>query len=544
MKCKGERHIELKHKTVRRRILSFIEIVYIFFLVLGTFLYLLSKDLCHAQSSKRDEILINVRPVTTITSDVTPSECRFETNVVVSKYYLNQYDHAVNLSISEEVIGWGSHPGFEVFDITIFDNLGNSFEPVIENGIISNPKSNVVLPPSFEYKLSLSLYTFGGIAFDDDKLEYLLQFDLGYPRQATISVRFPSNFTVLACNIYSPFSPEVIISEEYPYVIARWDIPENAAMKIYVPFLPFCVQGVIRSYKFTVDIPNVFPIKGGIRGTIEEVFQTSATFSIWEIDPVAATYIDFPKYATPISVESVWDSDGECEEILAEVDNPDESHLGCYFVDNKNRKVIVYSRYRRLGDTYEYRIGATFFTGHEYETYKMEGIKEQWWPFRYESYLLIDDITLHKHWRMNLTGDVEVKFILPEGSEPLIPESGNPLIDTEGNRPVGRFIYSSIEEIYQGSWRVVYDITSLKNFFILEVVSIAVLVTFFVGSFRLSEKMRIQVVRIVFSLLILSNLVYLVNLGAFKTFFIALFLIEVLISILIFFVSNKKLSSN
>lgn len=79
------------------------EILIVAFICLGLLLSV-GVDLCSAQASRQDSIIVTNRPITPITSDTAPSEYTFETNVTILKYYTNKYDNELNLSISEGVI--------------------------------------------------------------------------------------------------------------------------------------------------------------------------------------------------------------------------------------------------------------------------------------------------------------------------------------------------------------------------------------------------------------------------------------------------------
>lgn len=487
-----------------------------------------------AQSNQSDEIVVTVKPVTPITPDVTPNEHKFETNYLLSRSYFNQFDGYLALNISEGIIFWISR-GYSIRNVTIFDNLGNDFDPVVKNDTVLNPSAEVVLPPSFEYKIYLSLYTDQGIAFDSKNMEYSLDFDFQYPRQATLTVRFPNSFTILQC------TPQVNQSQENHFIMLRWSIKRNELFDLFVRFLPFCIQGIVKSFKFTLDIPTAFPTKGFIKGTYEEVFETPATFSIWKINPLFAVPILFPGYAKYITVEKVWDGIGNCKEISEPVERLDNDSLGYYYVDNENREVIVYPRYHYRGGFYEYSVGATFVCPPEYKPFKMEAIKEHWLPFRYESYIIIDEILVPNNWKLEITGNVEVKFILPSGAQPLISESGGPTIGLEEDRPVARFVYNSPKTLSPSRWRVVYDLIPLRNFFWLEMISFVILLSILVVTiaFKLVRGARpwpswlLRVFIPIGLALITPNVIFFYGLGGSKPFFIALFVGEVILFFLI-----------
>jgi len=396
------------------------------------------------QSTQSDEIIVTVRPVTPVTPNLTPTDYKFETNYLLSRSCFNQYNRSIVLEIPEGAIGWGSISGYAIRNVAVFDNLGNSYTPVFKDDSVCNPNAEVLLPPLFEHRISLSFDSDQGISFKDDDKEYLLHFDFGYGRPATLSVRFPSNFTVLECNIRTLYAVNVTRHQGNRFITLKCDIQAKKPLGIYVRFLPFCTQGETKSLTFTISIPTAFPVKGFSKDTYQEVFTIPTTFSIWEISPFVTASIPFPMYSENLTIEEVWDGINSCKMISEPVERVDNTSLGYYYVNNENREVIVYPHPHYEGDFYEYAVGATFVTPPEYEPFKMEAIKEdKWLPFRYSSCLIIDEVLTLPHWKLNITGNVEIKFLLPPDAEPLISESGNPIIGLEGNRPVARFVYNS-----------------------------------------------------------------------------------------------------
>ena len=304
------------------------------------------RETISTQSNQFDEIIVTVNPAIPVTPDITPSEYRFETNYLISRIDVNQFNASVKCEIPEGAISWGSISGFSIRNVTIFDNLGNRFDPVFKDDSVCNRKAEIVLPPLFEHKISLSFETDQGITFNGENKKYLLHFIFGYPRPASLNIRFPNNFTVLECDIGSLDTIPSNVSKHRgsKFVTLKCDI-RGEAFNIFVRFVPFCRQGIVKSFKFTLDIPEVSPMRGCVKGTYEQVFVTPASFSIWDINPFFAIPIPFPKYAENLTVEKVWDGLGDCKQISEPVENLSNNSLGYYYLDNKNREVIVYPRY-------------------------------------------------------------------------------------------------------------------------------------------------------------------------------------------------------
>lgn len=493
------------------------------------------------QQGESNEIVITVEPVIPIATDTTPDQYRFECSYLLSNCYINEEDKYIGLHILEGIIGW-NFGGYSINNATIFDNLGNSFDPLVKGNRVCNPKADVVLPPRFEYKIFLSFMTGHGVSFDNENKEYLLELNFEIASPNTLKVKFPINFTVLQCNVHTLYAVNVHRTQDNSFVTLRCDVLANKPFSMFVRFLPFCVQGTVRSFRFTLDIPEVFPIRGYVKGTYEEVFETPATFSIWEINPLFAIPITFPEYAYNLTVEKVWDGLGDCKAISKPVENLTNSSLGYYYVDNENRQVTVYPRYHYRGDFYEYSLGVTFICPPEYKPFKMEAYNERG-PYTYESRFMIDEVLTPPNWKLDITGNVEVRFILPTGAEPLVSESGNPTIGLEGDRPVALFVYNSPKTLSPSGWRVVYDIVSLRSFFWLEVVSLIslLLISVVIVVFNLPSGVIIAFLTSALGIILPTNVISFLGLGGSKPFFIVLFVVEVVLFSVIVTASARKL---
>jgi hypothetical protein len=136
-----------------------------------------------------------------------------------------------------------------------------------------------------------------------------------------------------------------------------------------------------------------------------------------------------------------------------------------------------------------------------------------------------------------MTGSFEVRFVLPSGTEPVSSESGNPVIGIEQDRPLASFIYTSPLTSYMGNWTVTFDVVSLRNFFILQVVSIAALASLFIVSMVIAPKSKflkrlgLPIPSAAAFTLLSINILQFLTLGGFslRLFSQILFIIEVLL---------------
>jgi hypothetical protein len=408
------------------------------------------------------EVIMTVSAGSIPNSNIEPKDYTFVTKFVISNYIQNNLESEMDLEIPENLIGW-SFENYSIYDVTIFDNLNNKYEPVLQSEKVSNPTINVVIPSHFEYKISISFFTTYGVFFDTENLVYIYHFGAKWMNPIDLSIKFPKSYSLLQ------FTSGGKIEENEQYLSVNWE--DSTEFNIAISFLPFSLNGIINSFKATVDLATVFPAKGQVCGTIEETILIPIKLDIWKITPALAIHIAFPGYSRNIIVKKVWDGTGECTELLQPVQNPDAVSYGHYFVDFEQRMVVVYPHYSYGGEFYQFEVGVTFVTPHDYEPFKMEAARQKL-PFQYESYFIIDEIQQYDNWKLNVTGNLEVKFILPKDASPIPQESGNPIIGEVDGRPTATFVYNSPKTLFPSSWHIIYDIVTMRNCFWLSIISL------------------------------------------------------------------------
>ena len=384
-------------------------------------------------TTTRSEIVMMVNSANAQSLNDNPSEYKFITNYLRSTYIQNLQDDELNLMIPKNMLGW-SYVNYSLYNITMFDNLGNIFEPIIETYKVQNPEIEVVLPSNFEYCITISCFSNYNVFFDSEKLEYMCPFNSPYLNSVSLTMKFPKDYTILH------YSTGGKLEQENEFIVITF--PENENLDINTRFLPFSLHGSITSFKATTDLPMVFPNIGEISGIIEESIVLPMEFGIWNINPLLIIDIPFPDYAQNLSVEKVTDSEGECNEISKPLQKLDSNSCGLYFVDFENRAVKVYPRYSYGSDFYPYEISVTFVMPSGNKLYNLEAIRKMMLPYRYGAGFIIDRVTQTNNWSLNLTGNLEIKFILPEGTDPIPSESGNPTIGTENGRPTASYVYT------------------------------------------------------------------------------------------------------
>ena len=485
----------------------------------------------YAQLGENDELTATIEPVSPIAPGLMPDKFDFSTSFRISRCYLNPENANCLLTISQGTLLWPTQ-GAPVHNVTVSDNLGHDFSPIINNETIMNPGAEVTVPPLFDYKISLFLETEGAVGFDGQNMTYWFELKVHPPVPTLLCVRLPENFTVTECTSgYTQTSEEQLMA-------FKWNVTQNETLDCSVRFLPFHIQPTTRSMKLTADIPTVFPISGFIRGTLEQTFETPATFSIWKIIPIFEFPVTFPYGTSNVTVETVCDGKGKCDEISKRLDRPDNSSLGHYFVDYGNKVVFVYPHPTYEGDFYEFYVQATFVYPNDRPT-EIAPLEEPFWPFRYVCRLAILNVTTFGAWRLNMTGSFEVRFLLPSGTEPVPSEGEKPVLGTEQDRQVVSFVYNSPLTLPSDKWTIMFDVTSLKNFFVLQACSIVALIALLVVSkifepeSKLARRLGLSIpVGLAFPILGTSIFQFL-TLGGLnlRLFFQVLFVIELLLAV-------------
>jgi hypothetical protein len=444
--------------------ISHSKIVMIWFLLLVAPL-VVNIPLTTANANRHSEIMLTINPANPIRPDLTPNEFTFETVYLNTIYFSNSQNTDFTLNIPEQRLGdiYGNE---SIRNVTMYDNLNHTFE-VIENGsgYFSLPET-IILPAHFEYRSYLSYVSDHDIYFDANSSEYILNSNIT-PAPDTFIVRFPSDFTILGT------IPAMAQENTDPYIILTMQ-PETPA--ISVKFLPFSHPETERSVKFTLDLPTIFPNEGQAMISFEQSFNVPKTFSIWNVTPFLYYTVNFPEYTSNVIVDKVWDGIGSCNEISQPTEKLDNSSMGNYYADYAGKRVIIYPRYGYSGDFYQYSIGVRFATPSGYKPFNMKAaLNVPPFPYTFRSVFGFDKSPA-PGWSTNLTGNVEMEFILPSGADISYNENSNFTVGVEGGRPTAVFVYNAPETMLPTQWSVTYDLIPLRNYFWLVVISIFLLI--------------------------------------------------------------------
>jgi len=418
-----------------------------------------------AEANRHSEIMLTINPTNPIRPDLTPNEFTFETVYLNTIYFSNSQDTDFTLNIPEQRLGdvYGNE---SIRNVTMYDNLNHTFE-VIENGsgYFSLPET-IILPAHFEYKSHLSYASDHDIYFDANSSEYILNSNIT-PAPDTFIVRFPSDFTILGT------IPAMAQENTDPYIILTMQ-PETPA--ISVKFLPFSHPETERSVKFTLDLPTIFPTEGQAMISFEQSFDAPTTFSVWNVTPFLYYTVSFPEYTTNVIIDKVWDGTGPCKETTQPIYNPDNISMGKYYANYTGKQVIIYPHFDYSENFYQYSIGVRFSVPSGYKPFNMKAaLNVSPFPYKFRSVFGFDKSPV-PGWSTDLTGNVEMKFILPSGADISHNENSNFTVGVEGDRPTAVFVYNAPGTMPPTQWSVTYDLIPLRNYFWLVVICISLLI--------------------------------------------------------------------
>lgn len=352
-----------------------------------------------------------------------------------------------------------------------WDNLGNNFSILEREGNYVFEQTIVSIPPHFKYESYASWTKDNDVSFNEETSEFILYTQV-FPVPDSFVIKLPRNFSDLGS---FPVADRNYGDSQYTVLTMR-----EKTSEALVRFLPFIPQITINSIKFTLDIPEAFPIAGQIREIHRQSFSVPTKFSVWNVTPFVYEPLMFPYKSEHVVVERVWDGIGDCSEVSQEIDprNLDASTQGKYFVNYKEEGIIVYPRYHYSGAFYEYSVGAELLTSPENEQLDMKSVVNvPPSPYTFRAYFAFDarPLTVGK---INLTGNFEIKFILPESSEIYYPPNSNFTVGVEDKRPFAVFVYNAPETILPETWSIQYELVPLRVFFWIAVISLVILLVF------------------------------------------------------------------
>ena len=490
-----------------------------------------------AQKVIRQDVLVNVRPIAPIDTNLTPNDFKFESTYALTLVY-SKSQSPKELIIPEKTFRF-AHINSTIKEYSIIDNLGNEFQPYDENGLLTNNEIKVNLPNNFEYKVTLHLIDQTGIYFDGT--EYVIS---NYNLNAdNFTITFPTNYTIRET---SPNAPQEIIGNN---IVLKWAKPSAITIK----FVPFSVQFTTRTMKTTVDVSSVFPNKGQLAYYMEKTFTTPSQFSVWNITPYTCIFYNIPTYLEKLQVVKVWDGVGECHEIGYHVEKATAKEAGTYFMDYTEKVIYIYPRFSYVNEFYQYKIGYELINSADISGGTMIS-QNSLLPYRYETGVVMPRTDPADDWStLNLTENI-VKIVLPQGAEIQYEESEKPLIGIENGRPTATYVLStSINRSFVYTWTAVYDMIPMRLYFLISmgfmIAFVCLIITSIIWFAKHSNDRELKrrnrqltVVMGITTLFLGQTIANFVALGGFSNFVISIFVINLtlwLLFIMIFMFSDK-----
>lgn len=385
-------------------------------------------------------------------------------NVLRISYILvNDEDLPVYFNVSQGTVKW--HPGnLTVQFASVVDNLGNSYTPSINNGFIMNPNYEVMIEPHSMYNASLIMVLMPGASYSSSFQAWFFGAYLSGALPVEASVTFPSNFSIPFYTIGANYS----IDENHK--VLTWQMSPQQTLNMTAIFLPFSYDPETKAFKYVIDVSSIFPIPTNIKGTLSHAFESLSEYNGLKVPQIFRLPVLFPASGKDIQVVSVYDIYGQCDLTLEPLSEPGDANRGSYYVDHENQEVLVYPRAKVRENRYDYNVSVTFDYGNYVPANVIFG---PLLPYQGSANLTIVSVIATGDWKQNITQKTIVEFWLPQGTQP--HQSNDYTIGEKDGRYVVRFVNASSEQT-SGTWLIIFDIIRLRNFFIMEILSIVLLV--------------------------------------------------------------------
>ena len=485
----------------------------------------------HAQLlTDRYEVVATLEQPSQIKSGTTMAELNYTVNYDISSVLM--FAKETNITLNQGLIAhWIEHQPTEA---SIIDNLGNSFSPIINDTSISTPFiTNIAVPSSFEYRITLHFKTTDDVRFDDKVNNFVMAYVQNQiPVPMTITFRLP--------NDYSVFQQAEGASKSTggQYNLFKWDFDQGENVQCYAVFLPFSIQPTVRSMGITIEALTS-SVNSGLRETFSLTYDLIGTVMIWNVTLVMPINIPFPTNINGTWVESVIDGKGACELRTEPINQKTGDPLGKFFVDNTNKLVTVYPRNSYQDVTQKFDLEITFVVPNDPSDNNISVDIPFWEPYKGFTGLVFnfyDSPLLH----LNMTGTFRVTFVFPSGVDSFSSPDGESFVEgEEGGKPTVTYLYNSPINLPKKQWVVLYDTISRRNFLTNQEINILLLIvalgSIVIVTKTLKTKTKKALVGLLLTLapltLVIENFREFVVLGWFNFFVIVCTVIEVLFSI-------------
>jgi hypothetical protein len=425
-----------------------------------------------AQLTDRYEVVATLEQPSQIQSGTTLSELNFSVTYDISSVLM--FSEETNIVAPEGLIGhWIEH---QPTDVSITDNLGNSFSPIINNNSIMTPFiSNITIPSFFEYRITLHFRTIDDVEFLDEISNFVMSYtetQTGSPVPMIVTFRLPRDYSVFQ----QTEGANITIDNQYNSF--TWQFTQGRDVQCFAVFMPYSIKPTVRSMAFTIEAltPSA---RSMLRETFSMTYDLIGTVMIWNISLVMPISVGFPNNMSGTEVESVSDGQGVCELRTLPIDVESGDPLGKYFVDNSNKVVKIYPRNTYQDETQKFDVKITFIVPNNSSSDPDDPNIPFWQPYRgFTKFTPNFDPNNSSILLLNITGNFKVTFVFPPEQEPIssIDEETFALGKSEDGRTTAVFNYNSPINLPQESWGVIFDNISQRDFHNYQSANILVLI--------------------------------------------------------------------
>lgn len=351
-------------------------------------------------------------------------------------------------------------------NITLEDNLGNTFEPIIHDNTITNLERNgILIPANFEYKLTLKFSSVGDCYF----LKELGAFGFGYGANQT-GRNIPINVTFKIPNGYQVIlaSDNAEKSNDGSFESYNWQT-QSETFYFCLTFLPFSTVATVRSLEVRVEALTSSPTNGGLKETLKMTYDAVGTVLIWNYSLRIPVNIPFPSSMSGCEVLSVFDGQGKCQPRTEPIDVEKIDPSGKYYVDTLRHVVTIYPRDTYQDTTQRFDLEITFKSPNDPSVGYLENsalsLLDTLNPYKGVMSLKFDFFNT-TYLQLGLTGNLKVEFVLPQGMDsPSSADNDSFIQSMEDNNLVITFNYDSPICLPKQEWTIFFEKTELRNYF-------------------------------------------------------------------------------
>jgi hypothetical protein len=405
-----------------------------------------------------------------------------------TKYFKNPNNYTLYLEMGSGVLQWDFQDidfATNIINVEAFDSLNSEIVPILEGTKLWIPSFKVVIPPFYNYSLSLMFETFN--AFRRHGLAISTGFGLSGEGPINVIFRLPGNWTVL-----DHFPKGGTIEQTINFIHVCWNLSGRVDTVFYVKFLPFQTNitdvkiwenpEVVREYSNILHFSSIFPDKGLITLSVDTTYEvSSALVEAWSPYSPYAFVEELPSDIKDLDVLNVYDGIGPCAfDYTLPVPNLIFGNMsgetpGTYRVDYKNKTIIIYPRSHRKEDNnyiFTVRFTISFSTNLEELPFPSFYVGRFFWLYG----LPFSDITTY-----NIT-KVIMKFVFPSNVQPRVdvckPKGAKFEIEN-GNRVV-KWVYEAPGDYFCEYYTVYYDIVPLRDGFFVGGIMLTIQLTFLI----------------------------------------------------------------